>query len=852
MSKISIMSASRLRNFAALVTSELGVRVRLRGKSIQVRLSKPPVIFLPDMEGARESDLLPIYGFCLHEAGHIRYTDRKIGADIPNYLVKLVHNGIEDEVIERMLERDFPGAREMLTRAYLEGIRAVFGDEPIAEETSWLPEGKRADVMAEMTKLGLDSSDSALVEDVAKRLEIIRVTKLWIVEQRKYPLPLYDWPTHPWHSMFEEETRPRARKTSQAFEQALRIIDRLGVKPCLPGDVRPIAEARAKSEETSRREEYAAEARRKLARAKRDRNADTRARLERSDERRVLIDAGTALRSATVVAADAKQKYAKATDRLQKAEKSGARLRERLEASRKAQADLSQRITDASGDEKERLQQKAAKLAERVQRLEADTEHNRQRVQALRDEEHAAGVASAAADDVLELAKANETLAQKSFNEMARSLRNEVRAKHAPTIDPLASDAATKATAAKNAAADAHAANEEIERRDAQAEEQISPGAVDKAVAAVWKRFRDQPAEEELEEIFSGELEEMDAASAEMIDARGIVSAALAGPTRRYCVFDRSFDRVEQITKTPEAQAKFERARDEYAGLIREMANRLRRIQSLRSRMQHNVENGRLDPRKAHRVGLGLRGIPIDLAKVWRASTIRNDPKFAVTLLIDCSGSMSSSVGGRSETHISVARKSAAALSEVLRIIGIPHEILGHTTQSDHVRSLMKSGEIDSKDVGEFSRVTPFQGLIFKGFNENAVPAAVFADIALQDNLDGEALLWAAQRLAARPEKTKLLISISDGLPQAHMANTAELERHLLTVCKTIEATEHDGVILFGIGIGEERVKHFYKNAEVLKSVCDLPRAVFWIVERIADDRRSLPSSLNATPRVTV
>jgi len=37
----------------------------------------------------------------------------------------------------------------------------------------------------------MDTTDSALDEDVAKRLEIIRVAKLWIVEQRKYPLPLF-------------------------------------------------------------------------------------------------------------------------------------------------------------------------------------------------------------------------------------------------------------------------------------------------------------------------------------------------------------------------------------------------------------------------------------------------------------------------------------------------------------------------------------------------------------------------------------------------------------------------------------------------------------------------------------
>lgn len=842
MSKISILPASRLRNFAALVTSELGVRVRLRGKFIQVRLSKPPVIFLPDMEGARESELLPIYGFCLHEAGHIRYTDRKIGADIPNYLIKLVHNAIEDEFIERMLERDFPGARDMLTRAYLEGIRAVFGDDPIVETTSWLPEGRRADVTSEMTRLGMDSTDSALVDDVAKRLEVIRVAKLWILEQRTYPFPMYDWPSHPWHTVFEEETRPRARNTRQAFEQAQRILARLGVKPCLPGDIRPIAEARAKTEETRRREAEATEARKKFLKAKRGRNADIRQRLERSDEQRALLDARKALRSATDVAEDAKRTLAKASERLTKTERSGNRLRDRLEASRKALADLNRCITDASGDKKECLKQQASKLAERIKRLEADIERNQKCAQVLSEEEQKASAASSAAEDVLETAKANETLARKAYDETARNIRNEVRAKHAPTIDPLAIDAASKATAAKNAAAEAQATNSEIERKDAQADEQIAPSAVEKAVTEIWERYRNQSAEEELDEILSGDDE-----TAEVIDAQGIVEAALAGRTRRYSVFDRSFDRVDQLAKTPEAQAQYEKARAEYAPLIREMAERLRKIHSpMKHRIQLNAEVGRLDTRKAHRVGLGLRGVPVDLAKVWRATTARIDPKFVVSLLLDCSGSMSSSAGGGTESHISIARKTAAALSEVLRSIGISHEILGHTTQSDQVGTLIKSGEISKGDVGEFSRVVPFRGLIFKGFKENADPSAVFADVALQDNLDGEALLWAAQRLAARPEKTKLLISISDGTPQAHLANTAELERHLLTACKTIEARERDGLVLFGIGIGEKRVKQFYKNADVLDSIGDLPRAVFRIVEHIADDRRASASSFYA------
>ena len=78
-----------------------------------------------------------------------------------------------------------------------------------------------------------------------------------------------------------------------------------------------------------------------------------------------------------------------------------------------------------------------------------------------------------------------------------------------------------------------------------------------------------------------------------------------------------------------------------------------------------------------------------------------------------------------------------------------------------------------------FSPLVPFKGYVFKGFEEKTPTAAVFSDIKLAGNLDGEAVLWAVQRLAARREKTKLVIVICDGLPCAETANTAELERHL-------------------------------------------------------------------------
>jgi cobaltochelatase CobT len=103
----------------------------------------------------------------------------------------------------------------------------------------------------------------------------------------------------------------------------------------------------------------------------------------------------------------------------------------------------------------------------------------------------------------------------------------------------------------------------------------------------------------------------------------------------------------------------------------------------------------------------------------------------------------------------------------------------------------------------------------------------------MAENLDGEAVLWAAKRLEARTVGTKVLLVISDGLPAAADSNIGELERHLLGVCRTLGAREAEGVHLCGIGVGEERVREFYRNCEVIKEIEDLPGALVGVVGRV-------------------
>jgi len=84
----------------------------------------------------------------------------------------------------------------------------------------------------------------------------------------------------------------------------------------------------------------------------------------------------------------------------------------------------------------------------------------------------------------------------------------------------------------------------------------------------------------------------------------------------------------------------------------------------------------------------------------------------------------------------------------------------------------------------------------------------------LKENIDGEALIWAHQRLIARPEQRRILMVISDGAPvddSTLSVNTGNyLERHLRHVIADIE--EKSSIELVAIGIGHD-VTRYYRRA---------------------------------------
>ena len=183
----------------------------------------------------------------------------------------------------------------------------------------------------------------------------------------------------------------------------------------------------------------------------------------------------------------------------------------------------------------------------------------------------------------------------------------------------------------------------------------------------------------------------------------------------------------------------------------------------------------------------------------------------AVSLLIDNSGSMR----GR---PITVAAMSADILARTLERCGVKVEILGFTTRA------WKGGSARERWVGDGKppnpgRLNDLRHIVYKSADAPWRRARrnlglMLREGLLKENIDGEALLWAHDRLLARPEQRRILMVISDGAPVDDATLSANpgsyLERHLRDVIAWVE--NRSPVQLTAIGIGHD-VARYYRRA---------------------------------------
>ncbi len=262
-------------------------------------------------------------------------------------------------------------------------------------------------------------------------------------------------------------------------------------------------------------------------------------------------------------------------------------------------------------------------------------------------------------------------------------------------------------------------------------------------------------------------------------------------------------------------------------GVVTRLANRLqRRLMAQQNRSwDFDQEEGLLDAARLARVVVSP-GHSLSY-KIERDIEFKDT---VVTLLIDNSGSMR----GR---PISIAAISADILSRTLERCGVKVEILGFTTRAWKGGQSREKWLTDGKPADP-GRLNDLRHIIYKKADEPVRRARknlglMMREGLLKENIDGEALLWAHERLLARREDRRILMVISDGAPvddsTLSVNNAGYLETHLRKVIDWIE--RQSPVQLVAIGIGHD-VTRYYKKAVTIMDVEQLGGT---IVEQLAD-----------------
>jgi len=187
----------------------------------------------------------------------------------------------------------------------------------------------------------------------------------------------------------------------------------------------------------------------------------------------------------------------------------------------------------------------------------------------------------------------------------------------------------------------------------------------------------------------------------------------------------------------------------------------------------------------------------------------------AFTLLVDESASM------KGQEKYRMAMKAALLFGETLNFLHTPFEIIGFTTEDYEARAAMKLGLLPASDYRTM-RCSPLEHRIYKRFDE-LYSIARFRLTGIEprhNNWDEEHLMFAFQRIQARPERRKVIIILCDGQPNGD-AN------YLIDVVKRIEST---GCKLIGVGIGSEFVKEIYPSAIVVSDFRQLVDELFHVL----------------------
>lgn len=280
---------------------------------------------------------------------------------------------------------------------------------------------------------------------------------------------------------------------------------------------------------------------------------------------------------------------------------------------------------------------------------------------------------------------------------------------------------------------------------------------------------------------------------------------------------------------------------EELARLRAYLDQQLKPLQSVVGRLAHRLQR-RLLAKQNRAWSFDLEEGILDTARLTRVII---DPMSAlsfkqeedmpfkdtvVTLLLDNSGSMR----GR---PIMVAALCADILARTLERCGVKVEILGFTTRA-WKGGLSKEDWLKAGRPPQPGRLNDLRHVIYKAADapwrrSRRNLGLMMREGLLKENIDGEALLWAHDRLLARSEQRRILMVISDGAPVDDSTLSANpgnyLERHLRAVIHWVET--RSPVELIAIGIGHD-VTRYYRRAV---TITDAEQLGGVMIEKLAE-----------------
>ena len=310
---------------------------------------------------------------------------------------------------------------------------------------------------------------------------------------------------------------------------------------------------------------------------------------------------------------------------------------------------------------------------------------------------------------------------------------------------------------------------------------------------------------------------------------------------KEYKIFTSQFDEITMAEnlQSKEEIIKLRKILDQqlvsFQNLITKLANKLQRqlLAKQNRAWEFNLEEGLLDSSKLTRIIMD----PYNSLSFKKEKDL-DFKDTVVTLLIDNSGSMR----GR---PITIAAICADILSRTLERCSVKVEILGFTTKNWKGGKSREEWNKNNKPKNP-GRLNDLRHIIYKSADihwrqSKRNLGLMLKEGLLKENIDGEAISWAFNRLKKRKEERKILMVISDGAPvddSTLSVNSGDfLEKHLKKIVKFIESKSE--IEILAIGIGHD-VSRYYNKAIKITDVQELGDVMIGQLSGLFDNKKKL------------